>query len=107
MGRKKYLIEIKEFIKRLQKDFTIKRVVLFGSRAAGIEKEESDFDLIIVSDDFEDMNIFKRSAKMYDYWALPIPVDFICLTTKEFNTLRKKISIVSIALEEGIILSNN
>ncbi|MEK6933646.1 MAG: nucleotidyltransferase domain-containing protein [Nanoarchaeota archaeon] len=105
MSKKEYLTEINDFIKRLQKDFTIYKIILFGSRAAGTAREDSDVDLIIVSDDFEGMNIFKRGAKMYDYWKFMIPVDFICLTVKEFNALKKKISIVSTALEEGIILA--
>jgi predicted nucleotidyltransferase len=105
MVRKESLAELKEFIKGIQNDFSIKKVILFGSRATGNAREDSDFDLIIVSDDFEGMNVFRRGAKMYDYWPFLIPVDFICLTTKEFNALKRKISIVSSALEEGIVLS--
>lgn len=107
MGKREYLTEIKEFIINLQKSFIINKVILFGSRATGEAKEDSDFDLIIVSDDFEGVNVFKRAARMYDYWVIPRSVDFICLTTKEFNALKRKISIVSAALEEGIILTDN
>lgn len=105
MDRKEHLAEMKEFIKRVQKDFLISKFILFGSRATGNVKKDSDFDLIIVSDDFEGINVFDRVAKMYDYWTLLTPVDFICLTTKEFNSLKRKISIVSTALEEGLVLT--
>jgi hypothetical protein len=39
---------------------------------------------------------------MYDYWELRYPVDFLCYTPKEFEREKKKVSIVSEALREGI-----
>jgi len=39
---------------------------------------------------------------MYDYWNLDLPVDFLCYTPKEFNKLKKQISIVKEAIENGI-----
>ncbi len=104
MGEKKYLKELRQFSIDLRKDFLIDRVIFFGSRASGEEREDSDIDLIIVSDDFESMSFFERVAKMYDYWNLRIPVDFICYTRKEFNSLKKRVSIVKEALEEGIVI---
>ena len=104
MGKGTYFKELKKFVARLSKNFEIKEVILFGSRARNKEKNDSDIDLIIVSPDFEGMNFFKRGARMYDYWNLKIPVDFICYTEKEFNILKKKITIVKEAFENGIII---
>jgi len=53
------------------------------------------------------MSFFERGAAMYNYWDLKMPVDFICYTEEEFNTLRKKISIVKEALKNGIIIRQN
>jgi len=103
MGEREYLIKgIKKFIEELKRDFSISNVVFFGSRAEGNFNEHSDVDLIIVSKDFEKMNFFERVKKMYDYWELDLPVDFICYTPKEFNKLKKQISIVKEALREGV-----
>lgn len=104
MGKAEYLAKLNVFIKKLSKGIKIKEVVFFGSRAAGKEKGDSDFDLIIVSDDFKNLNYFQRGSMMYDYWDLPYPVDFLCYTSKEFNLLKRKISIVSQAVKEGIVL---
>ncbi len=104
MGKKKYLKELKQFLVDLRKDFLIDRVIFFGSRAFGKERGDSDIDLIVVSDDFENMSFFERVAKMYDYWNLKVPVDFLCYTKKEFNSLRKRVSIVREALEEGVVI---
>ena len=61
-------------------------------------KELKDFksnlriDLVIVSPKFTKLNFFKRGAKMYDYWDLDYPVDFLCYTPKEFNKFKKQMT---------------
>ena len=91
MDKKQSISIVKEFITALKKDYDIDRIIFFGSRAVGKPHKGSDIDLIIVSDDFEDLNFFERGASMYNYWPWLIPVDFICYTTKEFNILNKRI----------------
>jgi len=39
---------------------------------------------------------------MYDYWNLNYPVDFLCYSPEEFNKLKKQITIVRGAVENGI-----
>ena len=97
--------KLKQFLKLLTKNIKVNEIILFGSRADGTSNNESDIDLIIVSDDFEGKNFFERVSMMYDYWNIDLPVDFLCYTTKEFNKLKKGITIVSEALKKGIILS--
>lgn len=97
--------ELKKFLINLGRDIKIENILLFGSRAEGNFNEQSDVDLIIVSEDFEKMNFFERVSKMYDYWKIDLPVDFICYTPKEFNKLKKGITIVSEALKNGIVIN--
>lgn len=106
MGEKEHIIKgIKKFIKRLSQDFSIEKIILFGSRATNKFKGNSDIDLIIVSKDFEGKNFFERVTKMYDYWDLDYPVDFLCYTQKEFNLLSKRISIAKEALDKGVVFA--
>src|SRR3989344_3944281 len=91
---------IRKFIGRLSKEFNIKKVILFGSQARGDVSKNSDIDLIIVSDDFKTMKSFERSSAMYKYWDALIPKDFICYTQKEFEYLKKRISLVSESIKE-------
>ena len=65
------------------------RIVLFGSHATGEEKTDSDIDVIIISDDFRGMSLFKRleliglalaKAKIFE------PVEALGYTEKEFNS---------------------
>lgn len=104
MDKKKSIDQINKFLKKVGKDFNIKKAIFFGSRAYGNYKRDSDIDLIIVSDDFEGMDFFERVSKMYDYWDLDIAVDFLCYSEKEFNKLSKLVSVVSHALKKGIVI---
>jgi len=103
MDKREDLIEgLKKFFERLSENFSLQKILLFGSRSSNNFKEESDVDLIIVSSDFEGKNFFERTSKMYDYWELDLPVDFLCYTPKEFDKLKNKITIVKEAVENGI-----
>ena len=102
MDRKKYLNYIKKFKKNLNKDIPTDRIILFGSRAYGKPHRWSDFDLIIVSKKFRKLDFIKRGSRMYKYWDIDYPVDFLCYTPEEFSKLRRQITIVKEAVEKGI-----
>ena len=91
-----------DFKKNANKDFPIKKMIFFGSRAGGKPHKYSDIDLLIVSPKFKKLDFFKRGARMYDYWDLTYPVDFLCYTPEEFKKLSKQITIVREAVREGI-----
>ena len=52
---KEILNSINEFIKEIKKQYNITAIILFGSYAKGTENEDSDIDIAIISDDFEDI----------------------------------------------------
>jgi len=103
MDKKKSIKSKLDYFKRkVSKDIPINKMILFGSRATGKTGKDTDADLIIVSPVFTKMDFFKRGATMYNYWDLRMPVDFLCYSPEEFKALRKRASIVSTALKEGI-----
>lgn len=52
---------VEEYKKVLQElGINVKRVILYGSFAKGSQREDSDIDLVVISDDFEKMNLRKR-----------------------------------------------
>lgn len=99
---KKIIAKLKQFKSKVSKDYPLERLVFFGSRVVGKPHRWSDIDLIIVSRKFKKMDFFQRGARMYDYWKLDSPVDFLCYTPKEFREKSKQISIVREAIKEGI-----
>lgn len=102
VGRKALMAELECFKSRLQNTMVVSKTVLFGPLAEGKGTKDSDVDLIIVSEAFKNYDFIQRAAKMYDYWTSEKPVDFLCYTPDEFNSLRKKVTIVRHALKRGI-----
>lgn len=80
------------------------KVVIFGSRVREDYRSGSDIDIVIVSEDFENVSRPRRSRELYlkwDYERYPEP-EFICLTPEEFAEKRqRKPHIVRTAVEEG------
>lgn len=87
----------KKFRQKVQTIVKLDRMILFGSRAKGNFNEESDFDLIIVSSDFEQKPFYKRALKLYAAWKEKYALELICYTKKEFD--QKKANPYSIAAE--------
>ncbi len=46
---------VKQYVKKLGQSITINKAILTGSWATGTQREDSDVDLIIISDDFSKM----------------------------------------------------
>ena len=86
-------------------DLNIEKVIVFGSRAREDYTDSSDIDLLIVSQDFENVAWNQRPGPFYEAWnydRLPTP-EFVCLTPNEFEDKKdRKPHIVNNAAEEGI-----
>ena len=109
MDRKK-VEEIKEDVKKFKKvgrkKFGIEKIIIFGSVARGKIDWHSDVDLIVVSKYYGRRDVFRIVPQLYELWheelKIDMPIDFLLFNVKEFNKLKKEVSIVSTALEEGI-----
>lgn len=102
--------EIKESVRKFKesiaKRFSVEKIILFGSAAKGKLKKDSDVDIIVVSRKYGREDVFKITPKLYGEWhekeRIDYPVDILLFNTKEFNKLKKEVSIVSEALKQGI-----
>ena len=96
---------VTDFISRVRKRFKISAAYLFGSRARGDFLKSSDFDVILVSDDFEGVFFSKRIAQTYPFWRhYPEEIEPLCYTPEEFEKKRRETGIVKTAVSEGIRL---
>jgi len=102
MGKKEIINDVREFRKRAEKKFGLEKVFIFGSAARGKMRKDSDIDVLLVGRKFAGKKFFKRAIGLRAYWKLDRPVDFLCYTPKEFERLKKKVTIVREAVEEGI-----
>ena len=95
---------VKKFKLELSKKVSVEKVIFFGSRVGGKSDKSSDFDILVVSDEFKNKKSFERGIGFYNYWKEDYPVDFLCYTLEEFNRLKKKITIVREAVRNGIVI---
>jgi uncharacterized protein len=80
------------------------QVILFGSRARGDARSDSDLDVIVVARAFEEVPFLKRMPMMLRMVRFPRHVDFLCYTPAEFEHIQQTSTIVYQAVQEGVIL---
>lgn len=95
---------LKNFLTKASKLANIEKVILFGSRARGKFRRNSDVDLLIISNDFENVPFYQRAPRFYLLWEYPndIEIDILCLTPEEFLLKSRQVSIIREVAKEGI-----
>lgn len=103
--------QVKKVIKFLEeklkeKELKVSQIILFGSQVKGRVTEDSDIDVVIVSEDFRGKNIFERVKLIKEPEILTIkkfmiPIDIIMLTPEE---LESETSLVAAYAKEGEVL---
>lgn len=73
-----------------EKELKVSKIIVFGSQAKGEATEESDIDIVIVSEDFKRKNIFKRAeltkeAEIRTIKKFMVPLDIISMTPEEYE----------------------
>ena len=84
-------------------------VILFGSRARGDYREDSDIDLLLIHSGWQDGDVRKKAHIAWDmaesFYGIRIPVDVVGFTPGEFHHIRHSInSVAAIAAEEGFTM---
>ncbi len=103
MDKKAALIKyLKQFAQEVSADIPVDKMYLFGSRATGKIKKNSDVDLLLVSKEFIGKRRLRRAPALYIKWNSDYPVDFVCLTPKEFRERKNEAGIVQEAVKKGI-----
>jgi len=97
--------DLRRFRRKVARRFAIERMILFGSRASGRQRPDSDVDLIVVGRRFYRKNPIDRAAPLHLAWDLGLPVDFLCYTPEEFDELSRRPSIVREAVREGVSIN--
>lgn len=78
------------FAERLRAEVGAERVILHGAYAMGFPSWDSDYELIVLSDRFHDVDPFMRSRGMHDiFYAVGghAPLALVCLTHEEFKRM--------------------
>ncbi len=88
-------------IPKLEKEFKPEKIILFGSRAKGTAKENSDLDVIVISTSFDKMPFLRRMPLVLRKVSFPKHVDYICYTPSEFKKMKKESAIIKDAMESA------
>ncbi len=94
---------IETVIPVIKKELSPSKVLIFGSRVTGEATDDSDIDVIIVSDFFKGIKFIKRMAVVMKKFRFAKHVDFICYTPEEFEKMQDSSVIVKSALTDGIL----
>ena len=96
--------KIDEMVRRITERFTPERIILFGSRARGDAREDSDVDLLVLFADVE--NPRERAAELYaTLIGCGLPKDIVVSTTGRFERYKNVVNTVYWpACHEGRVL---
>jgi uncharacterized protein len=98
---------LEQITRRIVEGFHPQRLILFGSRARGDERRDSDVDLLIVAPSAEPR--WRRAVPVYRALAgLGVPKDIVWWTPEEIAEWRGvKTHFINTVLREGIVLYEN
>lgn len=87
MDKKTVLAIISDFRKILEsKGIRIQKIILFGSFASGDFHKDSDIDIVVISNDFENKSYWERidilSAAIYEIFK---PIEAVAMTSREWQ----------------------
>jgi predicted nucleotidyltransferase len=95
---------LQEIARRLVAKFAPHKILLYGSRANGTARKDSDYDLLIVWRD-EDPPPERAATVRQALLDLGIPIDIAVVTPQEYERFRtRRVHIVAVADREGRIL---
>lgn len=106
---KKIILTLHKFRQALEgKGIVVSKIIVYGSHATGKAVKNSDIDVVIISNSFNDKNILQRleilgsvlaKAKIYE------PIEALGYTEKEYSSKRKGTFLYDEIRSTGIIIS--
>jgi len=98
---------IKKYVHRLNEIIKVEKLVIFGSRARGDFMEDSDLDLIIISEDLKGMSYLERTRLLDDVWrkinVTGLRIEAFGYTEEEYKEAKKSSPFVQDLITDGFI----
>ncbi len=84
-GNYNVIIEYKDKLETL--GIKVKKIILYGSHASGMAREDSDLDLVVVSDDLKDMDLWERLCLLGEArMGIKRPMEILGYTEEEYES---------------------
>lgn len=83
-----------------------RKIVLFGSRAKGVAREDSDYDFLVIKDDITNERIISREIyKRILKEEFSIPVDILAIDTARYERARHDQGLIYNSIETaGVVV---
>ena len=98
---------IKKYVHRLNEVIKVEKLIVFGSRARGDFMEDSDLDLIIISEDFKGKSYLERARLLDDAWrkisTAHLKIEAFGYTEEEYEEAKKSSPFVQNLITDGFI----
>lgn len=99
---------IDEVVRAIVEEVDPERIVLFGSRATGESRLDSDVDLLVVEDEasLEAQGRRKEAARIRRVlWRFPVPIDVLLFSSQEVESWKSTTNhVIARALREGKVV---
>lgn len=97
---------LNEIVQKLKNHFQPLKIYLFGSRANGTAKSDSDYDLFLIVKSSEKTKLKRMQEANQVLWGRSVSVDVFIYTEAEFNEMKDAFSSVPHAVAtEGVELN--
>lgn len=96
---------LSEIVRKLKSYFKPEKIYLFGSRARGTAREDSDYDIFLIVKDSQKSKLERMDEANLVLWGRTSSVDVFVYTQKEFDDSKLQFqSIPYIVVTEGVEL---
>ena len=83
---KEIMSSINKYIEKISQYYKIDAIILFGSYAKGVENEDSDIDIAVISSDFSDL--IEDGAKLIGFtWKIDTRIEPHPITKEDFEKI--------------------
>ena len=88
MDKKAVVALVERFVRELQqRGIQPQQVILYGSQAAGTATEDSDIDVVVVSENFSGKSYWQRIDILAEaIYALYAPIEAVAMTSEEWGS---------------------
>jgi uncharacterized protein len=99
-------MDFSEVVQKIALALNPQQIILFGSRARGDFRPDSDYDLLIVVDDKDESRCFELAGKAHSVVrGKDLALDVIVYPKSEFEfSLREQHDVVCYAMDDGKVL---
>jgi predicted nucleotidyltransferase len=99
---KKQKRELISFLRKLKRVLNVSEVYLFGSRVYGTPLEESDLDMIVVSDEFKKRGFIENIILLNTLWDGSFTLEMFPYIPEQIRMFYGRKVTVTEALDKGI-----